>query len=86
MPLISEIVLPAALFGVLMPAGILMLLWLPRSRAWFEPEPVADARRWLWLAGVLAVAIGLFGLVVGSIYIVSGVDGLTRRTGTRVTT
>lgn len=76
--LISEIVLPALLFGTLMPAGILMLLWLPRSRSWFEPDPaVAQGRPGgLWVAGVLAVAIGMFGLVVGSIYIVAGVDGL----------
>lgn len=80
-PLISEIVLPAVLFGTLMPAGIVMLLWLPRSRSWFEPDPAAESVAHgrpggVWVAGVLAVAIGLFGLVVGCIYIVSGADGL----------
>jgi hypothetical protein len=81
-PVISEIVLPAVFFGVVLPAGILLLLWLPRSRSWSEPdpaaEPVAHGRpSGLWVAGALAMAIGLFGLVVGSIYIVTGVDGMS---------
>lgn len=77
MSLISEIVLPAVLFGSLLPAVILVLLWLPGGRTWFEPEPEPHGRpAGLWVAGVLAAAIGLFGLVVGSIYIVTGADGL----------